>query len=219
MSEKAEQASQQILEQVPPGYYEEGIKNNLFQRTWHGRKWQMLERFLARDGSLRPSAVLDIGCATGLTTSHVTRWFPRARVVGLDAYQAAVAYGRQHHGEVRFVLGDAHELPFASEHFDVATCVETLEHLGDPRKAVLEIRRCLRPGGTFVLAQDTDSLLFRTVWWVWTKAHGQVWDHAHVNPLDAAALGRLLEDVGFRIQEKRYTFFGMEVFFKAEKIA
>ena len=218
MSGEAQHGAPSILEQVPPDYYELGTRNNLFQRTWHGRKWRMLESLLTKDSSFRPSDILDVGCASGLTTSHLARWFPQARVVGLDAYQGAVAYGSQHHGDVRFVLADAHELPLARERFDLVTCVETLEHLGDPRKAVLEIRRCLRPGGTFILAQDTDSLLFKTVWWFWTKARGQVWDHAHVNPLNAAGLGALLEDVGFRILAKRYVFFGMEVFFKAAKV-
>lgn len=208
-----------ILEQVPPGYYEDGVQRNLFQRTWHGTKWRMLERLLTKSGAAAPATLLDVGCATGLTTAHVADWFSQARVVGVDAYDAAVAYGRRTHPAVRFVQGDAHRLPLASARFDAATCIETLEHLPDPRACVREIWRCLKPGATFILAQDTDSLLFKTVWWVWTKARGQVWDHAHVNPLNAQGLARLLEETGFRILERRYTFFGMEVFFRAEKPA
>lgn len=217
MSEKAEGSSRQILEQVPPDYYDAGIRANLFQRIWHGRKWSMLNELLRTDGLSAPSEVLDIGCAGGLTTSHLARWFPRARVTGLDAYQEAVVYGSQRHEDIRFVMADAHELPFASERFDLFTCVETLEHLGDPKKAVLEMQRCLRPGAFLIVVQDTDSLLFRIVLWLWTKTRGQVWDHAHVNPLNAATLQGLLEEVGFQILRRRFTFFGMEVFLQGQK--
>lgn len=217
MSEKADGSSRQVLEQVPPDYYDTGTRRNLFQRIWHGRKWSMLSELLTRDGSFSPSEILDVGCAGGLTTSHLARWFPQAAVTGLDAYRDAVVYADQRHKEVRFVMADAHELPFASERFDLITCVETLEHLGDPRKAVLEMQRCLRSGALLIVGQDTDSLLFRTVWWLWTKSRGQVWDHAHVNPLNASGLLGLLEEVGFRIVERRFVFFGMEVFLKGQK--
>ena len=206
-----------VLEQVPPDYYDIGTGGNRFQRLWHGRKWQMLRELLTADPSFSPSQILDVGCAGGLTTSHIGGWFPQASATGLDAYREAVVYADQHRERVRFVLGDAHQLPFASERFDVITCVETLEHLVEPRKTVQEVYRCLRPGALAVVVQDTDSLLFRSVWWVWTKSRGQVWDHAHVNPLNAQGLQRLMEEVGFRIEKKRFTFFGMEVFLLGRK--
>lgn len=216
MSRETPGIVREILERVPPDYYEGGTKGNVLQWIWHGRKWRMLQRLLTQDGAPRVSEVLDVGCASGLTTSHVAGWFPSARVTGVDAYQAAVAHGSEVHREVGFVVGDAHKLPFASQRFDLITCLETLEHLSDPRRAVQEMKRGLRSGGLLVVVQDTDSLLFRTVWWVWGKTRGRVWDHAHVNPLKPPALRRLLEEAGFRIRAQRYTFFGMEVFFKAE---
>lgn len=217
MTQQSPTSSHDVLEQVPPDYYEVGIQKNRFQRMWHGRKWSMLRELLTKDRSFQPSEILDVGCAGGLTTSHVAEWFPSARVTGLDAFDEAVAYASKRHRNVNFVLGDGHVLPLAGERFDLITCVETLEHLGDPRRAVTEMRRCLRPGGIAIVAQDTDSLLFRSVWWAWTKSRGQVWHHAHVNPLNAKQLKDLLQEVGFRLLETRYTFFGMEVFYKVQR--
>ena len=204
----------EILEQVPPDYYDVGTRRNLFQRIWHGRKWRVLQELLSRES---PTEILDVGCAGGLTTSHLALWFPKARVTGLDTYDQAVIYGREHHAEVSFVLGDGHALPFASKRFDVVTCVETLEHLRDPTKAIAELRRCLRSEGLLIVGQDTDSLLFRVVWWLWTKSRGQVWDHAHVSAVDSSGLQAMLEDEGFRIVSKQFVFFGMEIFLKAHK--
>lgn len=49
------------------------------------------------------------------------------------------------------VLGDAQNLPFTEESFDACLCSETLEHLPDDRKAVLEIHRVLKAGGRLIL--------------------------------------------------------------------
>ena len=54
----------QILNQVPPNYYDHGVKNNILQRYWHKKKWHVLKGFLEGvSGKL-----LDIGCADGTTT-------------------------------------------------------------------------------------------------------------------------------------------------------
>ena len=37
---------EEILGQVPPDYYEKGVKTNLFQRYWHTRKWNILKKII-----------------------------------------------------------------------------------------------------------------------------------------------------------------------------
>jgi Methylase involved in ubiquinone/menaquinone biosynthesis len=45
------------------------------------------------------------------------------------------------------LMGDIHKLPIADESFDAVFCTGTLEHVRDPRRAVAELQRILRPGG------------------------------------------------------------------------
>lgn len=49
------------------------------------------------------------------------------------------------------VIGDAQALGVADEAFDVVLCTEVLEHLPEPQRAIDEMFRVLRPGGTLLL--------------------------------------------------------------------
>ena len=50
------------------------------------------------------------------------------------------------------VVASVYELPFEDNTFDVALCMVVLEHLEDPRKAIAEIQRVLKPGGTVLVS-------------------------------------------------------------------
>src|SRR5258707_415022 len=50
-----------------------------------------------------------------------------------------------------FVAGDVEALPFEDGAFDVVTCRIAAHHFADVATAVREVRRVLRPGGSFLL--------------------------------------------------------------------
>jgi SAM-dependent methyltransferase len=56
-------------------------------------------------------------------------------------------------GDERYqmVVGDAFRLPFEDASFDTVVCIRVLHHFGDPRPAIREFARVLRPGGVLVL--------------------------------------------------------------------
>jgi ubiquinone/menaquinone biosynthesis C-methylase UbiE len=69
------------------------------------------------------------------------------------ARQRAVELGRT----VDLRLGDAEALEFADESFDTVVCTFGLCTIPDDRRAVSEVRRVLRTGGRFVLAEHVRS--------------------------------------------------------------
>jgi SAM-dependent methyltransferase len=90
--------------------------------------------------------VLDLGCRDGaLTRAYVEG----NDVVGVDADREALAEAAKLGIEAHWADLDQ-PLPFDDESFDVAVAGELLEHLRDPAALVAEVRRMLRPGGTFV---------------------------------------------------------------------
>lgn len=75
------------------------------------------------------------------------------------------------------VVTDIHRLPFADATVGTVVCVEVLEHVHDPIRAVEEIRRVLQPGGTAILT----SVMFMPV-------HAHPWDFWRFTPEGFAQL-------------------------------
>ena len=81
------------------------------------------------------------------------RWFPAAKVTGLD-YEIALLdwVGLP---DATLMQGSAESLPFTDNSFDVVSCLQVLEHLKEPDKAISELKRVLKPGGFACVATPT----------------------------------------------------------------
>ncbi|MFG1818516.1 class I SAM-dependent methyltransferase [Kribbella sp. NPDC049174] len=103
---------------------------------------------LVRTVGVRPGEdVLDVACGTGNATIPAAQ--AGARVTGLDLTPVMLARARERAGglEIEWVEGDAEEMPFSDEQFDVV--LSTFGCMFAPRHEVVadEIARVLRPGG------------------------------------------------------------------------
>jgi 2-polyprenyl-3-methyl-5-hydroxy-6-metoxy-1,4-benzoquinol methylase len=96
--------------------------------------------------------VLDLGCGYG-AVSHVIADLGH-EVVGVDASENAVALARKKFPAGRFLKADIYDLPFEEleNGFDIVLSTEVIEHLFYPRRLVQAARRCLKPGGLFILS-------------------------------------------------------------------
>ena len=90
--------------------------------------------------------VLDLGCRDGALTETFAAG---NEIVGVDADREALAEAAKLGIETHWADLDQ-PLQFEDGSFDVVVAGELLEHLRDPHRLVGEIRRVLRPGGTFV---------------------------------------------------------------------
>ena len=101
---------------------------------------------LFRDWIGSGKRVLDLGCRYGaLTKAYVDG----NEVVGVDVDRLALDEAAELGIETRWA--DVEQgVPFEDEAFDVVVAGELLEHVREPAALVTEVRRVLRPGGTFV---------------------------------------------------------------------
>lgn len=105
------------------------------------------ERFVDWDGK----AVLDVGCAGGFMSEAIAK--RGGRVTGIDPAEKAIEAAREHAAgeglDIRYDVGVGESLPYEDDAFDSVVCVDVLEHVSDRPKALAEIARVIRPGGTF----------------------------------------------------------------------
>ena len=97
--------------------------------------------------------VLDLGCGYGGRSIYYARDCGARSVEGLEISAEMVERcealaRRMEVGNATFSIGVAEDLPYEDAAFDVVTCFDVLEHVADPRVAIAETARILRPGGT-----------------------------------------------------------------------
>lgn len=92
---------------------------------------------------------LDVGCGDGSKTQWLReRCAPDALLVGIDCDAAALRSTRA----LLAIAGDAGALPLRAGCIDLIWCVAALQLFADRQRALREMWRVLRPGGTLVIA-------------------------------------------------------------------
>ena len=112
-----------------------------------------LDTLVAWGRALRPRRVLDVATGGGHTALAFTGVAPHVTACDLTEPMLRAARGlvRDRGAAAAFVAGDAVTLPFREGVFDAVTCRIAPHHLPDVAGAVREVRRVLRPGGSFLL--------------------------------------------------------------------
>lgn len=95
--------------------------------------------------------ILDIAAGTGTSSAALAR--TGATVTAADFSAGMIEVGRQRHPEIEFVQADAMNLPFGDDEFDVVTISFGLRNIEDPRTALSEMFRVLKPGGRLLICE------------------------------------------------------------------
>jgi SAM-dependent methyltransferase len=109
--------------------------------------------FLVEEAGLHPGQrVLDVACGTGIVARKAAERFgEEGSVTGLDLNDAMLTVARRLGPDIEWRQGDAAELPFPGGSFDVVLCQSGLMFFPDVAKALGEMARVVRPGGTVAL--------------------------------------------------------------------
>lgn len=108
--------------------------------------------------------ILDLAAGTGASSRPLAD--AGAELFPVDFSQGMIDAGRKRHPDLHFTLGDALNIPFESDTFDVATISFGLRNTHDVSKALTEALRVTKPGGKLAVVEfshPTNSV-FRTIY-------------------------------------------------------
>jgi SAM-dependent methyltransferase len=94
----------------------------------------------------RPRRILEVGCGEGIVLATLAARLPGTRLDGLELDETALEEARARCPRATLVRGDACAVPFEDRSFDLVVCLEVLEHLPEPARALRELRRVARAG-------------------------------------------------------------------------
>ncbi len=93
----------------------------------------------------RAEDVVEVGCGEGFSTEKLRAFLPPSVPLrGLEIEDRLIAEARQRNPTTEFIKGSIYELPFADASIDTIVCLEVLEHLDAPAKALVELCRVAR---------------------------------------------------------------------------
>jgi ubiquinone/menaquinone biosynthesis C-methylase UbiE len=156
----------------------EGIQDELevevfneFEKTMRDKGWNNVDGFIA--AGIEKGTVLEIGPGPGLIGLE---WLKKTHNEGLTALEisdAMICIAKKNAADygfsdkVRYVKGNALEMPFENESFDAVFSNGSMHEWEKPVKVFNEIYRVLRPGGIFCISdlrRDVSPLIVKMIY-------------------------------------------------------
>ena len=157
-------------------------------------------RLLAMGGPVRGGHVLEIGCGRGVGTELVLDVFGAAHVDAFDLDPDMVARAQKRlssRGDrVKLWVGDATKIDAPDEHYDAVFDFGIVHHVPRWRDALREVHRVLRPGGRFYAEEMLVAFIHHPLW-------ARLLDHPMEDRFDARGFSTALEEIGFRVIDRR----------------
>ena len=120
------------------------------------RFWK--RRFVKMAGPKPGDSVLDVATGTGdIAVNFAKKVGESGEVVGVDFSAAMISLARKRGKNMlknlRFEVGDALDLRFASNTFDLASISFGIRNVDDPASGIAEMRRVVKPGGRVAIME------------------------------------------------------------------
>lgn len=108
--------------------------------------------------NLKIKRILDAGCGEGILLEKLRKRKIGKHFEGIDNSRAALKIAKKLHPNLILKHGGIERLPYKENSFDLVLCIEVLEHLRNPAKAFLELRRVTKK---YFVASVPNEPIFR----------------------------------------------------------
>lgn len=94
----------------------------------------------------------DFGCSNGYLTNLLSEKFHFRQSFGFDHNVDNLSIATHDYPNIKFEVFDLNASDAARDRYDMVSCFETLEHVGNPNNAVLNLLNSTKPGGTLLIS-------------------------------------------------------------------
>jgi len=111
-----------------------------------------------RIGVKDADSILDVGCGSGMVTRDIVQ-LTKGKVTAMDASDDMINVASDvliDYDNVELKVGQAENMPFDDDTFDIVTCNLVLMWADDPQKVVSEMARVVKPGGVVLASLEPD---------------------------------------------------------------
>jgi ubiquinone/menaquinone biosynthesis C-methylase UbiE len=103
--------------------------------------------------------VLELGSGLGILAEKISQKLTTGRLTGIEISSEQIAKCPPENEKLVFICGNAQDLPFNENAFDIIYCRYILEHVPDPLRVLKEAKRVLNPGGKLFIQENAILLL------------------------------------------------------------
>jgi ubiquinone/menaquinone biosynthesis C-methylase UbiE len=151
--------------------------------------------------------VLDVGSGPGfLACSIAKKVGAQGKVCGVDISEFLISVAKSHNqGQptISFSYGEATNLDFSNEKFDIVVCTQVLEYVQDVDTALKEFNRVLKKGGRVaILDTDWDSIVWNTSNKARMSRILKVWEAHATDPFLPRILAAKMTNAGFNVDSQ-----------------
>ena len=134
--------------------------------TLENRQINLTEHLIEQAGGIDGKTVLEVGCGSGSQSIYMRTNYQPTRVIGIDLIDENIDIAHQQNQKdnpVEFHVDDAQKLTnVKSDSVDFLICVESALHYPSKELFLEQVKRVLKPGGKFVIADIINKKAGRT---------------------------------------------------------
>jgi len=136
------------------------------------------------------NSLLDVGCGEGIIIKFLEEQLKNIYCVGLDLDETHIKMSKENAPFCKYKIGNIYNLPFNENSFEIVICLEVLEHLDKPEKALSELYRV---SSKYVLI----SVPREPIWCFLNMARGKYWKDlgntpGHINHYNSKKIVNLI---------------------------
>ncbi|MFA6268263.1 MAG: class I SAM-dependent methyltransferase [archaeon] len=190
-------------------YYEDAhYKSNKAQEFHYISREQYFIEFMGLKGNEK---VLDIGCGSGTFSRTLAKKYPQLKIVGVDISKKAINYARKKTmsegiKNINFCVSSIEDIKIKFNDFDVAVVSHIIEHVKNPAKAIIEVKKKLKIGGTIFLTTPNYASLWPIAEYVFDKTLAKKnysLGEQHISKFTFFSIRNLLNENGFVVTKER----------------